>query len=113
MKCEQFEQMLEQQDEGALPKPALRPFLPADGPVLAQIFRESIAELTGEEYDEAQQAESSGREPVGSPIRFRGRVFRFPMHLTISVQKDHSTLAYPARRIMPGCTTELGPANSG
>jgi putative acetyltransferase len=39
-----------------LQKLALRPFLPADGPVLAQIFRDAIAELTGEDYDEAQQA---------------------------------------------------------
>jgi putative acetyltransferase len=37
-------------------KPALRPFLPTDAPVLAQIFRDGIAELTGEDYDEAQQA---------------------------------------------------------
>jgi putative acetyltransferase len=37
-------------------KPALRPFLPADGPLLAQIFRDAIEDLTGEDYDEAQQA---------------------------------------------------------
>jgi putative acetyltransferase len=40
----------------AFPKPALRPFLPQDAALLAQIFRDSIAELTGEDYDEAQQA---------------------------------------------------------
>jgi putative acetyltransferase len=40
----------------AFPQPALRPFLPQDGPLLAQIFRDSIAELTGEDYDEAQRA---------------------------------------------------------
>src|SRR2546421_11253753 len=38
-----------------LPKPALRPFLAADTPVLAAIFVASIGELTGEEYNEAQQ----------------------------------------------------------
>ncbi|HEX8165095.1 MAG TPA: GNAT family N-acetyltransferase [Beijerinckiaceae bacterium] len=37
-------------------KPALRPFLPADAPVLAAIFRESIEELTGEDYSAAQAA---------------------------------------------------------
>lgn len=37
-------------------KPALRPFLPADAPVLAEIFQTSIEELTGEDYSEAQQA---------------------------------------------------------
>lgn len=38
-----------------LPKPALRPFLPADVPVLAAIFTASIEELTGDDYSEAQQ----------------------------------------------------------
>ena len=35
--------------------PALRPFLPADTPVLAAIFAAAIAELTGDDYSEAQQ----------------------------------------------------------
>jgi putative acetyltransferase len=39
----------------ALPKPALRPFLPTDTPVLAAIFAASIEELTGDDYSEAQQ----------------------------------------------------------
>src|SRR3981189_1234386 len=39
----------------ALPKPALRPFLPADTPVLAAIFVAAIEELTGDDYGEAQQ----------------------------------------------------------
>ncbi len=39
----------------ALPKPALRPFLADDVPVLAAIFAASIEELTGEDYSEAQQ----------------------------------------------------------
>ncbi|MCG2626803.1 GNAT family N-acetyltransferase [Bradyrhizobium sp. WYCCWR 13023] len=38
-----------------LPKPGLRPFLPADVPVLAGIFTASIEELTGDDYSEAQQ----------------------------------------------------------
>jgi putative acetyltransferase len=38
-----------------LPKPALRPFLPADTPILAAIFVAAIEELTGEDYTEAQQ----------------------------------------------------------
>ena len=36
-------------------KLALRPFLPADAPLLAEIFRASIAELTGDDYNETQQ----------------------------------------------------------
>jgi len=39
----------------ALPKPALRPYLAADTPVLAAIFVASIQELTGDDYSEAQQ----------------------------------------------------------
>jgi putative acetyltransferase len=39
----------------AHPKLALRPFLPADAPLLAEIFRASVEELTGDDYSEAQQ----------------------------------------------------------
>lgn len=39
----------------ASPKLALRPFLHEDTPLLAEIFRESILELTSDDYSEAQQ----------------------------------------------------------
>jgi putative acetyltransferase len=39
----------------SVPKPALRPFLPADVPILAAIFVASIEELTGDDYSEQQQ----------------------------------------------------------
>lgn len=39
----------------AHPNIAMRPFLPRDAALLAEIFRASIAELTGEDYSEAQQ----------------------------------------------------------
>src|ERR1700728_2155578 len=39
----------------ALPKPALRPYLTEDTPILAAIFVAAIEELTGEDYSEAQQ----------------------------------------------------------
>src|SRR5580658_10261493 len=39
----------------ALPKAALRPFLREDTPILAAIFVAAIEELTGEDYNEAQQ----------------------------------------------------------
>ncbi len=38
-----------------LPKPALRPFLPADVPILAAIFIAAIEELTVDDYSEAQR----------------------------------------------------------
>jgi putative acetyltransferase len=47
---ERFEAMAQ-----ALPKPALRPFLSADTPVLAAIFAAAIEELTGDDYNEAQR----------------------------------------------------------
>src|SRR5262245_35293423 len=37
------------------PKLAMRPYLPADAAALAEIFRLSIEELTGEDYNEDQQ----------------------------------------------------------
>jgi len=39
----------------ALPKIALRPMLPTDPPLLAEIFRAAIEELTGDDYSAAQQ----------------------------------------------------------
>jgi putative acetyltransferase len=39
----------------ANPRLALRPMLPADVPLLAEIFRESVLELTGEDYSAEQQ----------------------------------------------------------
>lgn len=45
----------------AMPTPALRPMLPADGPVLAAIFAESVEELTQDDYSEAQRAAWAAR----------------------------------------------------
>jgi putative acetyltransferase len=39
----------------AHPKLAMRPLLPADVPMLAEIFRASVNELTGEDYSPTQQ----------------------------------------------------------
>jgi putative acetyltransferase len=39
----------------AHPKLALRPYLPADTPLVAEILRASIEELTGDDYSEAQR----------------------------------------------------------
>jgi putative acetyltransferase len=50
----------------AHPKLALRPFLPADTPLLREIFRDSIEELTADDYTEAQQeAWASAADDVG------------------------------------------------
>ena len=43
-----------------MPKPALRPFLGEDTPVLAAIFSAAVEELTGDDYSEAQQQAWAG-----------------------------------------------------
>ena len=49
----------------ANPQFALRPFLPADAPILAEIFRAAVTDLTGDDYSEAQQeAWASAAEDV-------------------------------------------------
>jgi putative acetyltransferase len=56
----------------ALPKFGLRPFLPADTPLLAAIFAASILELTGDDYSETQQeawaATSEDEEAFGKRL---------------------------------------------
>jgi|SRR5689334_18603283 putative acetyltransferase len=50
----------------AHPKLALRPFLAADASLLREIFRDSIEELTSDDYTEAQQeAWASAADDVG------------------------------------------------
>lgn len=44
----------------AAPKAGLRPFLPADAPLLAEIFRASILDLAGDDYSEDQQEAWAG-----------------------------------------------------
>ena len=49
----------------AHPKLALRPYLPEDAPLLAEIFRAAVTELTADDYSEAQQkAWASAAEDV-------------------------------------------------
>jgi putative acetyltransferase len=56
----------------AHPTFALRPFLPADAPLLAEIFRASIEELTGDDYSEAQQQAWS--EAADDEVAFAARL---------------------------------------
>src|SRR5271166_6618416 len=60
----------------ANPEFALRPFLPADAPLLVDIFRASIEELTGEDYSEEQrQAWASAADDEASfAARLAGRL---------------------------------------
>src|SRR5262245_13833689 len=56
----------------AHPRLAMRPFLAADAPLLAEIFRASVEELTGEDYSEAQQeawiSAADGEEAFGARL---------------------------------------------
>jgi putative acetyltransferase len=56
----------------SLPRPALRPFLPADTPLLAAIFAAAIQDLTGDDYSEAQQeawaAAAENEEQFGAKL---------------------------------------------
>jgi len=58
----------------AHPKMALRPFLAEDTALLAEIFRASIAELTGDDYSEAQQEAwaSAAEDEIGFGNKLAG-----------------------------------------
>ncbi len=56
----------------SLPKLAMRPMLPADVPLLAEIFRASIEELSADEYSEAQQ--EAWAEPANDEKEFGARL---------------------------------------
>src|SRR3954447_16560749 len=53
-------------------KPALRPFLPADVPILAAIFVAAIEELTADDYTEAQR--EAWAAAAGDEERFAERL---------------------------------------
>ncbi|MBS0246333.1 MAG: GNAT family N-acetyltransferase [Proteobacteria bacterium] len=73
----------------ATPKLALRPFLAEDTPLLAEIFRESILELTGEDYSEAQQ--EAWIESVDDPDDL---AHRLGSQLTLIATFDGSPVAF-------------------
>src|ERR1700744_2352687 len=75
----------------ALPKPALRPFLPADTPVLAAIFAASIEQLTGDDYSEAQQEAWAGA--VEDEERFGKRL---ASELTLVATLQNSPVGFAA-----------------
>jgi len=49
----------------AHPKLGVRPFLPADAPLLREIFRDSIEELTADDYTEAHDVGDFGKRLAG------------------------------------------------
>ena len=73
----------------AHPKLAMRPFLPADVPMLAEIFRASVNELTGEDYSPTQQeawaSTADDEEAFGA---------RLAKHLTLLGTMDGSPVGF-------------------
>ena len=86
----------------AMPKPGLRPFLPADVPMLAAIFVAAIQELTGDDYSEAQQeawaAAADDEEAFGkklaSDLTLIATLQNSPIGFASLRGKDHIDMLY-------------------
>jgi putative acetyltransferase len=75
----------------AHPKLALRPFLPADAPLLAVIFRASIEELTAEDYNPSQQ--EAWAATADDEEAFAARLAK---HLTLIATLEGSPVGFAA-----------------
>jgi putative acetyltransferase len=86
----------------AFSKAALRPFLPKDGELLAQIFRDSIEELTVEDYDDAQRGawiavaddEEAFIERLAGQLTLVATVAGSPVGFISVKGKDHIDMLY-------------------
>ena len=86
----------------ALPKPGLRPFLPADTPVLAAIFIAAIEQLTGDDYGEAQQQawasaaddEEAFGKRLGSELTLIATLQNSPVGFVALKGPDHIDMLY-------------------
>jgi len=86
----------------AMPKPALRPFLPADTPVLAAIFAAAVEELTGDDYSEAQQEawaaiaedEDAFGKKLASELTLIATLQSAPVGFASLKGKDHIDMLY-------------------
>ena len=86
----------------ALPKPALRPFLAEDTSVLAAIFVAAVEELTGDDYNEAQQeAWASGVDDeeqfgkrLASELTLIATLQNSPVGFAALKGKDHLDMLY-------------------
>jgi putative acetyltransferase len=86
----------------ALPKPALRPYLAADTPVLAAIFVAAIEQLTAEDYSEAQQQawasaaddEEQFGKRLASELTLIATLQNSPVGFAALKGKDHIDMLY-------------------
>jgi putative acetyltransferase len=85
-----------------LPKPAMRPFLPADTAMLAAIFSAAIEELTGDDYSEAQQEawasaaddEEQFGKRLASELTLIATLQNAPIGFAALKGKDHIDMLY-------------------
>jgi putative acetyltransferase len=85
-----------------LPKPAMRPFLPADTPMLAAIFAAAIEQLTGDDYSEAQQEawtsaaddEEQFGKRLASELTLIATLQNAPIGFAALKGKDHIDMLY-------------------
>lgn len=86
----------------SLPKPALRPYLASDTPLLAQIFVASIQELTGDDYNEAQQEawaaaaedEAAFGKKLASELTLIATMQNSPVGFALLKGADHIEMLY-------------------
>jgi putative acetyltransferase len=86
----------------ALPKPALRPFLATDTPVLAAMFVAAIEQFTGEDYSEAQQEawasaaddEETFGKRLASELTLIGTLQNSPVGFASLKGADHIDMLY-------------------
>jgi putative acetyltransferase len=86
----------------ALPKPALRPFLSQDTPVLAAIFVAAIEELTGDDYNESQRGawasvvddEEQFGKRLASELTLIATLQNSPVGFASLKGKDHIDMLY-------------------
>ena len=84
------------------PKPALRPFLPVDVPMLAAIFVAAIQEMTGDDYGEAQQEawaavaddEAAFGKKLASELTLIATVQNSPVGFASLKGNDHIDMLY-------------------
>jgi putative acetyltransferase len=85
-----------------MPNPSLRPFLPADVPMLAAIFVASVEGLTGDDYSEAQQEawtaavedEAAFGKRLASQLTIVATLQGSPVGFASLKGKDHIDLLY-------------------
>ena len=86
----------------ANPKMALRPYLPADTALLAEIFRASVGELTADDYDDEQRDawiavvddEQAFSERLGKELTLIATVGGSPVGFIALEGKDHLDMLY-------------------